>query len=134
GQRRAGFLEEGRRVLTAAELLAVEDVERGVACRRHAADLELAEDTAGAIDALGPGRIAHDHLRDQRVVVRRDDAAVLHERVDPHAGPERSAEALESSRRRTKTARRVFGVDADLDRVPGARRSPGERQRLAGGD
>ena len=66
--------------------------------------------------------------------MRRDLGAVRDERVDAHARPERRAEALDPARRGREAVGGVLGVDPDLDRVAGARRTSGERQRLAGGD
>src|SRR5205807_1942201 len=54
--------------------------------------------------------------------------------VDTHAGPQRSAEAFDNARRRREPARRIFGVDADLDRVATACSPPGRAQPLARGD
>src|SRR5206468_9894409 len=59
---------------------------------------------------------------------------VLDERVDTDAGPERRPESLDPARRRREAAARVLRVDPDLDRVAGARRPSGQRQRLARGD
>ena len=81
------------RVLAASERLAREDREPEVAGGRDAVELELRErpvrpgERGGAI--LGPD----DHLRDQRVVERRDPVALEDVRVDADARPERRAEA-----------------------------------------
>ena len=73
---------------------------------------------------LGPD----DELRDQRVVVGRDRRALLEVRVDPHAGPERRPEARDRSRRGREAARRILGVEPDLERVPAPRRAAGQRR------
>ena len=71
-QPRTGLLEERRRVLAAAELVAVEDLPQHVARRRDADDLELAQRAAGPLDRQAAVAVDDDQLRDQRVVVRRD--------------------------------------------------------------
>ena len=121
-QPRAGLLEEGRRVLAAAELVAVEDLAEHVARGRHALDLELARAPARA-RSIARRRLPSTtiDLRDQRVVVRRDRRPVLDERVDADARPERRPEALDPPRRRREAARGILGVDPQLDRVPAAR-------------
>ena len=50
--------------------------------------------------------VLHDHLRDQRVVVRRDRRALLDERVDADAGAERRPEALDRPGRRGEVRER----------------------------
>ena len=75
-----------------------------------------------------------DHLRDQRVVVRRDLAPGLDRGVDPHARPERRPEALDEARRRREAVRRILRVDPDLDRVAMPRSAARDGERLARGD
>ena len=54
---------------------------------------ELPERAHRPGDRGGPVVVPDDHLRDQRVVVRRDLRPVLDVRVDPNARTERRAEA-----------------------------------------
>ena len=58
----------------------------------------------------------------------------LPERLGADARPERRPEALDRPRCGREAARRVLGVDPDLDRVPGAWRTAGQRQRRPGRD
>ena len=61
-----------------------------------------------------------DDLRDHRVVVRRDRAIGVRERLDADARAARHAEHVDHARRRHERLR-ILGVDAALDRVAGER-------------
>ena len=79
----------------------------------------------------------HDQLRNHRIVVGRDGEAGEGGRVDAHAEAARLFVARERSRRGAKILRRIFGVDAHLDRVTaeaGVNCGLIERQRTSGGD
>src|SRR5439155_19785425 len=70
-------------------------------------------------------------LREQRVVERRHEGAVLEVRIDPDARPERRPEELDAARRGREAPRGVLGVQTYLDRVTAARRAPRRLERLA---
>ena len=55
-------------------------------------------------------------------------------RVDADARSERRSEAFHDAGCGHEAARRVFGIDPDLDRVAVARRAPGDRELPARGD
>ena len=82
----------------------------------HALDDELLERAAAARDGLRAVLPAHDQLRDQRVVVRRDDVVAIAVRVDAHARAARQVELADLARVR-REGDRVLGVDAALDGV-----------------
>ena len=76
---------------------------------------------------LGPD----DHLRDQRVVERRDPVALEDVRVDAHARAERRAEARDRAGRRPEVVLRILRVDAELDRVAAQLGAARRREALA---
>ena len=80
-------------------------------------DLELAERAQHPPPRVFPVDVAHDELRDHRVVERRDLAAFLHARVDADARAGRLAVVRDSARRREEALRDVLRVDPALDRV-----------------
>ena len=61
--------------------------------------------------------VAHDQLRDHRVVERRDLRALDDTGVHAHAGPRRFAVTRDPSRRREEASRDILRVDPALDRV-----------------
>ena len=100
--------------------------------RLHAADLELLERAQHAPPrALAVG-VAHDQLRDHRVVEVADLRARDHARVDAHARARRLAVRRDAARRRAEAGRHVLRVDAALDRVAAQHDVLlAQRQRLA---
>ena len=70
-----------------------EDVEREVARRRDSLDARAPRARAPCARSRPPVVVPDDHLRDHRVVVRRDLGSVVDRRVDADAGPERRPEA-----------------------------------------
>jgi len=113
----ARLLDERRRIHTAAELVGAEDLERASPPSSDPAHVELAQYAARARDRRVARGVVHDDLRDQRVVVRRNDRSVSTNVSDPDAGAERRAEALEPAREGVKPRAGSLRVDADLDRV-----------------
>ena len=69
----------------------------------------------------GPGLVAgappRDDLRDHGVVLRRDDVAGGHARVDADAGPRRQHEVADGAGRRGESVLGVLGGEAGLDGV-----------------
>src|SRR6185295_3555943 len=90
------------------------DVERELARRRDALDDELVQRPHGAGERRGPVVVPDDHLRDQRVVERRDRRSVLDGRVDADARPERGPEARDETGRGREPTRWVLGGDPHL--------------------
>src|SRR5439155_14818613 len=84
-------------------------------------ELELAQRPPGSLDRQAAARVDDDQFRDQGVVIRSDRRPIFDERVDADAGPERRPEPLDAPGRRSEAARRVLGVDPQLDRVAAAR-------------
>src|SRR4029434_8301265 len=97
-RREPRLLEEAGRVAPAAEVLVLQDLDRRFTCRGDSAQLELLESAETASDGGGPVLVPHDQLRDERVVMRRDDGAVLDVRVEPDSGPERRTQSLDHPR------------------------------------
>ena len=104
---------------------------------RDAADHERVQRLRHPRDRLAAARRVHDELRDHRVVVHRDLAALVHAGVDAHAARHllRRPVAHQASHRRQEPPQRILGVDAALDR-PSVALDVGlrERQLLAGRD
>jgi hypothetical protein len=84
---------------------------------RHAADIELVERAAHAVDRLDPRLAVGAELGDHRIVEHRDLAALVHAGIDAHVGARLGLAVLhQAAGRRQEVAERVLGIDARLDR------------------
>src|SRR6516165_6886594 len=84
---------------------------------RHTGHLERGERLDHPVNGGGAARAAYDHLRQQRVIERRNPAAGKAVAVDAHIIPRRRSPDFELSRARHELAPWVFGIDATFDRV-----------------
>ena len=116
--------------LRAAEQLEQEALVGGALVER---DHRVGDRAAQARDRLLARAPVGDDLGDHRVEVRRDGVALGDAGVDADARPARQAQQRDPAGRGREAARRVLGVEADLDRVA-ARRRRLALQPPAGGD
>ena len=101
-----------------------------------ARDLVIAERGSQAPQRGWTVPVPGNQLGNHRIIVHTDFIACLHATVDAYMRTWlRLAQMLDATRRRQKTACRIFGVDARLDRVTADRELfLCQRQRLARGD
>src|SRR4051794_21884475 len=85
--------------------------------RRWALDRELVECAQHAPAGVLAVLPMNDHLRDERVVQRRDLGSRNDSRIYAHAGPGGLAVARDPPGRRTKAMSDVLRIDPALDRV-----------------
>ena len=85
--------------------------------RLDGADLEFAERDLHAGDGDLARWAVHDELADHRVVVGRNAVAGARVRIEAHAQTARRGELFDEASLRHKSAIRILGVDAALDRV-----------------
>src|SRR3954447_20422566 len=85
--------------------------------RLDTADLELAERAQHATPRRLAVAVAHDQLRDHRVVQAADLRPGRDAGVDAHAGPRRLPVARDPPGAREEAVGRVLRVDAALDRM-----------------
>ena len=83
--------------------------------RLDAFDAQFAQCPLHAGDGLSAGRLVDDQLADHRIVIRRDDVAVVDVRIEPHAESAGRQPARDRARRGPEILVRIFGVDAALD-------------------
>ena len=99
----------------------------------HAADGELGQRAAGPLQRLLPAGAGDDQLADQRVERLRHRLARPYPASSRTPGPDGGFHSVIVPGRGQEVARRVLGVDPELDRVPAQRRVV-VAERLAVGD
>jgi hypothetical protein len=122
-------------IVGAREGIRLEDGDEKPHVARTALDdeVEVAERAGEARPRLVPRGARRDHLGDERVERRRDDAPLRHAGVDADAGTERGIEARDASGRRGEARLRILGADARLDGHAALDDGEG-RERLSAGD
>src|SRR2546425_3670470 len=106
-----------RRYLAGAEEIAREDFLVRWDVRRHANDREFVQSALHPRHRLVPVTAPRDHLREERVVIRRDLIALEAVRVEADTRPRGRKPAREHTRRRSEVRLGVLGIDAALDGV-----------------